>query len=65
MNVRFSAAMKDTVCKLSLAKTPAGQSPHVTIPGNTPKGLAVLGTKEVTDHKGELGGGYSPIQVDS
>ncbi|KAF3830418.1 hypothetical protein GH733_004237 [Mirounga leonina] len=63
MNVRFSAATKDNEHKRSLTKTPARKSPHVTIPGNTPEGQAVLGTDKLKTTNGNSASVVTPFKL--
>ncbi|KAK2496079.1 hypothetical protein MC885_016234 [Smutsia gigantea] len=63
MNVRFSAATKDNEHKRSLTKTPARKSPHVAIPGSTPKGQAVLGTHKQKTARGDSAAVITPIKL--
>ncbi|XP_028362511.1 nucleolar and spindle-associated protein 1 isoform X1 [Phyllostomus discolor] len=63
MNVRFSAATKDNEYKRSLTKTPARKSPHVTVPGNTPTGQAVLGTNQLKTTKRESAAAFTPFKL--
>lgn len=63
MNVRFSATTKDNEHKRSLTKTPARKSPHVIIPGSTPKGQAVLGTHKLKTTKGDSVAVNTPFKL--
>ncbi|XP_004400468.1 PREDICTED: nucleolar and spindle-associated protein 1 isoform X1 [Odobenus rosmarus divergens] len=63
MNVRFSAATKDNEHKRSLTKTPARKSPHVIIPGSTPKGQAVLGTDKLKTTNGNSVSVVTPFKL--
>ncbi|KAG8514553.1 Nucleolar and spindle-associated protein 1 [Galemys pyrenaicus] len=62
MTVRFSATTKDNEHKRSLTKTPARKSPHVTIPGSTPKGQAVLGTHQLKSTRGDSAAVTTPFK---
>ncbi|XP_008057968.1 nucleolar and spindle-associated protein 1 isoform X2 [Carlito syrichta] len=62
-SVRFSAATKDNEHKRSLTKTPARKSAHVTIPGSTPKGQAVLGTHNLKTTKGNSVAAITPFKL--
>lgn len=63
MNVRFSAATKDNEHKRSLTKTPARKSPHVAVPGSTPKGQTVLGTHKQKTTRGDSAAVITPFKL--